>query len=191
MKNTMKHSVLLLLCAVIAISACLAGCSSNEPNFPIAVSDSTRSALELCTKGYKDGELEKIYSSMTQDKTAKSLHDEYEIQCLRKTEDGYTVLYTGNTRVLVLRFDQAGKYQKADKLQSLYRMVDTRGRFDKIKEGDSVTAVQSADPTCYFPFLVDRESGDLKTDHYSEDGYHTTILYDKDFTVTSVTYELM
>lgn len=191
MKKTIQKPILLLLCAVIALSACLVGCTSNEPNFPVALSDTTRSAFELCAKGYKDSELEEIYHFIESEKTAKKLNDKYEIQCLRKNDDGYTVLYVGNTRVLVLRFDKNGEWQSADKLHSLYRMTDTRGKFDALEPGDPVTKVQVIDPTCYFPFLADPESTDLKTDHYTDDGYHTTILYNDDATVASVTHEIM
>ena len=192
MKNFVKKPLLLLLCAVIALSACLAGCDHKEPRFPVAVSDTTRSALELCTDSRKDGELEQIYDFMLEeDQTPKKLNDKYEIQCLRKDDEGYDVIYTGNTRVLVLRFDTDGKWQKKDKLHCLYCVVDTRGKFDALKESDPVSKVQSADPTCYFPFLVDPESTDLRNDHYSADGYHTRILYDDSFNITSVTYGVM
>lgn len=192
MKKTVKRPILILLCALIALSAVLVGCTSNEPNFPVALSDMNRSALELCTTAYKDSELEDIYKLMLDDDvTPKKLNEQYEIQCLRKDDDGYDVIYKGNTRVLVLRFDSDGAWQKADKLHSLYRVTDTRGKFDALQEGDPVTKVQSADPTCYFPFLVDPESKNLRTDHYTEDGYHTVILYNDDFTIASVNYGLM
>lgn len=191
MKCLYKKPLILIVCAVIALSVCLAGCDQREPNFPVALSDTTRSALELCAQGYKDSELEKIYYEMCDGMKVKQLNDDYEIHCLRKTDDGYTVIYKGNTRVLVLRFDNEGQWQQADKLHSLYRVTDTRGKFDKLQKGDSVTKVQTADPTCYFPFLVDPESADLETDHYTGDGYHTHILYDTDHNITSVTYELM
>lgn len=191
MKKFVKKQILILLCAVIALSMCLVGCDEKEPNFPVALSDTTRSALELCTNPYKDSELEAIYQEMCGGTSVKQLNDDYEIQCLRKTDDGYTVIYEGNTRVLVLRFDTEGQWQKADKLHSLYRVTDTRGKFDKLQKGDSVTKVQTADPTCYFPFLADPESTDLETDHYTGDGYHTHILYDADFNITSVTSEMM
>lgn len=193
MQKLLNKSLLLLLCAVIALSACLTGCQSNEPNFPVALSDTTRSAYELCTKGYKDAELEKIYQFMLDEKDpdAGKLHDKYEIQCLRKDDDGYAVNYIGNTRILVLRFNDKGKWQQRDRLHSLYRITDTRGKFDALKEGDHVSKVQTTDPTAYFPFLVDPSGADLRTDHYTQDGYHTVILYDNNYNITSVTYGLM
>lgn len=192
MKQFVKKPIILLLCAVLALSACLVGCDKKEPNFPVAVSDTTRSALELCTTARKDGDLEKIYTFMLEDnQDAKKLNDKYEIQCLRKDDEGYDVIYTGNTRILVLRFDSNGKWQKKDKLHCLYRVVDTRGKFDVLKEGDPVTKVQTADPTAYFPFLVDPESTDLRTDHYTADGYHTRITYDNSHNIASVTYGVM
>lgn len=192
MKKIVKKPILILLCAVIALSACLAGCTTNEPGFAVPLSDTTRSALELCTTPHKDSELNQIYRFMLDDNiNGKKLNEKYEIQCLRKNDDGYTVIYNGNTRVLVLHFDSNGKWQQADKLHCLYRVIDTRGKFDALKTGDPVTKVQTADPTCYFPFLVDHESTDLKTDHYTEDGYHTTILYDENHQITSVTHEII
>ena len=188
----MKTPIILLLCAVIAVSVCLTGCGNQkEKNFPAALSDTTRSALELNTAAYKDSDLETIYQFMKDGATVKQLNDSYEIECLRMDGDSYSVIYWGNHRVLVLHFDADGSWIPADKLHSIRRMVDTRGKFDKLKVGDSVKKVQTADPYCYFPFLIDPESTDLQTDHYSEDGYHTRITYDKDFNIASVDWELM
>lgn len=192
MQKLFNKSVLILLCAVMVLSACLTGCKSNVPNFPVPLSDTTRSAFELSTKGYKDTELEKIYQFMLDDDIdAKKLHEKFEIQCLRKEDDGYSVRYVGNTKLLVLRFDDKGNWEKTDRLHSLYRVTETRGKFDALKEGDDVAKVQTADPTCYFPFLADSSSAYLRTDHYTQDGYHTIILYDNSFHITSVTSELM
>lgn len=53
-----KTPILLLLCAVVLLSACLAGCDKKEPNFPVALSDTTRSAIELNTE-VRRGEIKK------------------------------------------------------------------------------------------------------------------------------------
>lgn len=193
MQKIIQKPILILLCAVMVLSACLTGCKSNEPNFPVALSDTTRSAFELCTKGYKDTELDKIYQFMLDDEkiNAKKLHDKYEIQCLRKDDDGYVVNYIGNTRILMLRFNENGEWVKRDRLHSMYRVTETRGKFDLLKEGDNVTKVQSTDPVAYFPFLVDSSSTDLRTDHYTGDGYHTVILYDDNYNISSINYGLI
>lgn len=186
-----KNPILLLLCAVVLLSAYLAGCDKKESNFPVALSDTTRSAIELNTEVRKDSDLEKTYQDMLDGATVKQLNDANEIKCLRKADDGYRVIYTGNTRALVLRFDNDGKWVKADRLRSMYRITPTRGKFDKLKVGDPVSAVQTVDPTCFFPFLADSSSTELTTDHYTEDGYHTRITYDGDFNIASINYELM
>lgn len=193
MRKIIQKPILILLCAVMVLSACLTGCKSNEPNFPVALSDTTRSAFELCTKGYKDTELDKIYQFMLDDAkiNAKKLHDKYEIQCLRKDDDGYAVYYIGNTRILLLRFNEKGEWVKRDRLHSMYRVTETRGKFDLLKEGDNVTKVQSTDPVAYFPFLVDPSGADLRTDHYTGDGYHTVILYDDNYNISSINYGLI
>ena len=193
MQKIIRKPILILLCAVMVLSACLTGCKSNEPNFPVALSDTTRSAFELCTKGYKDTELDKIYQFMLDDEkiNAKKLHDKYEIQCLRKDDDGYAVYYIGNTRILLLRFNEKGEWVKRDRLHSMYRVTETRGKFDLLKEGDNVTKVQSTDPVAYFPFLVDPSGADLRTDHYTGDGYHTVILYDDNYNISSINYGLI
>ena len=89
-----KTPILLLLCAVVLLSACLAGCDKKEPNFPVALSDTTRSAIELNTEIRKDSDLEKIYQDMLDGATVKQLNDANEIKCLRKDDDGYRVIYT-------------------------------------------------------------------------------------------------
>ena len=186
-----KTTIILILCAVIAISICLTGCDEKEPNFPVSLSDTTRSAIELNTDKLKDSDLESIYQEMLDGMTVKQLNDAHEIRCLRKTDDGYRVIYTGNTRALVLRFDSDANWIKTDRLRTLYRIAPTRGKFDVLKAGDNVAKVQTADPTCYFPFLVDSSSDDLETNHYTEDGYHTCIKYDSDFNIVSVVSDLM
>lgn len=186
-----KTPIILLLCAVIAVAVCLTGCDEKEPNFPVALSDMTRSAIELNTDKLKDSDLEAIYQDMLSGETVKQLNDAHEIRCLRKVDDGYRVIYTGNTRALVLRFDNDGNWIKTDRLRTIYRIAPTRGKFDVLKAGDSVTKVQTADPTCFFPFLVDPSSSDLETNHYTEDGYHTRVKYDADFNIVSVESELM
>ena len=192
MKTTFRKPVILLLALCIALSACLCACNNNIPkNFPVAVSVSDRSALELCTTLYKDSELEEIYAFMCEGNDVKKLNDSYPIECLRQDEEEYRVLYGGNKRLLVLRFDAEGSWIKDDKLTCIYRVVDTRGKFDKLSVGDPVTKVQSSDPTCYFPFLVDKTSDRLVTYHYTEDGYCTKIQYDADFNISDISYTLM
>ena len=191
MKKTFRKSIVLLLCAVLAISAFLTACSGNEPHFPVALSDTTRSALELNTGGFKDADLEKMYDMMRDGSTVSQLNDKYKIACLRKTDDGYQVIYWGYRKVLVLGFDTEGKWVEADRLHSLRSLIASRLKLDALKAGDNVLKVQQADPLCYYPFLVDKDSTELQSDHYTEDGYHARILYDKDFNITSVTIDLM
>ena len=186
-----KTPIILLFCAVIAVSVCLTGCDEKVPNFPVGLSDTTRSAIELNTNVRKDSDLEKIYQEMRDGMNVKQLNDAYEIKCLRKADDGYCVIYTGNTRALVLRFENEANWIEADRLRSLDRIAPTRGKFDVLKAGENVSKVQTADPTCYFPFLADKDSEDLETNHYTEDGYHTCIKYDQNFNIISVESELM
>ncbi len=191
MKTTFRNSMLILLCAVVALSAMLVGCDQKEKNFPVAVSDTKRSALDLNNDARKDSDLEKIYDLMADGASVNQLNDKYEIKCLRKDGDTYRVIYWGNKRVLVLRFDQDGKWIKADKLRSYYTLSDSRGKYDSLKAGDTVEKVQTIDPTCYFAFLVDKTSDELYSDHYTEDGYYTHIEYDKDFNIVSISSQIM
>ena len=187
----MKKTIVLLLVAVIALSACLCGCSKNAKGFPVPVSDSKRSALELCKTPRKDSDLEKIYNYVKEGHTTEELNKKYAIECLRQVDDGYVVEYTGNDKLLVLNFDSDAKWVEKDKLLCMYRMSSTRGTFDKLKVGDSVTAVQKADPTAFFPFLVSDYSDILETRHYTEDGYLTKITYDADRKISAITNEIM
>lgn len=191
MKRMIRKQLLLLLCAVIALSACLVGCQNNEPNFPVPLSDTSVSALKLNTIVRKDADMDKIYQMMVDGATVKKLNDKYEIKCLRKDEDGYRVIYYGTKTVLALRFDTDGNWIKTDRLHTFYTLADSSGKLTRLKEGDDVSEVQKADPSCYIPFLVDKTSDDLETRHYAADGYYTRILYDKDFKITSVTTQVM
>ncbi|WP_407385132.1 hypothetical protein [Ruminococcus sp.] len=192
MKRRFQKPMLLLLCASLALSVALTGCGAATPkNFPVAVSDTTRSALELNKSSFRDADLDEIYRFVREGATVSQLNDKYEISCLRQTDSGYSVLYWGTRKILRLDFDAEGNWIAADRLHSLFRLIGSRVKLDNLKEGDPVLKVQQADPTAYFPFLADKTSADLETNHYSEDGYHTRILYDADFNVKSVTYELM
>ena len=194
MKKVFSKSVFLLLALCIACSAFLCACGDKTvpQNFPVAISPADRSALELCSTSRTNADLDKIYSFVNDSgNSINDLNKKYEIQCLRQDEDEYRIEYIGGNHILILRFDKDAKYIKDEKLNSLYRVTDTRGKFDKLKVGDPVSAVQTVDPTCFFPFLVDSSSTDLTTDHYTEDGYHTRITYDGDFNIASINYELM
>lgn len=191
MKKTFRKTIVLLLAAVIALSACLCGCSGNVKGFPVGLSDTTRSALEICATAHKDHELEDIYRYVKEGNSIGDLNSKYPIECLRSYGDDYAVIYKGNYKVLVLRFDKDANWIEKDKLQCLYRVTFTRGVFDDLSVGDDVTKVQTADPTCFFPFLVTGYQGELVTHHYTDDGYHTTITYNDDLTIQSSDYEVM
>ena len=177
-----------LLCMVLLLLT-LSGCQ-NEKGFPIPVSDTTRSVFELSTKTYKDRELEEIYEKMTHSKDINLLNSSYLVECLRKDDDGYRVIYVGKNKLLVLCFDPDGKWQERTKLESLYYASRTRSVFEKLHKGDPVSSVQYADPMGFYPFLLDREGCALESDHYSQDGYHTHITYDKDLKIVSIEHDV-
>ena len=191
MKNRFSKSVGLILALCIGVSAFLCGCNGNEPHFPVAVSDTTRSALELNYTGYSDDELGEIYSFMCEGNNVNQLNSKYEILCLRKDDDGYRVIYKGKKSIISLRFDSQGNWIETEKSGCIYRLTNTRGEFDKLAVGDTVAMVQKADPKGYYPFLTDSSSEKLVTYHYTGDGYCTTIQYDEDYTITAISYELM
>ena len=194
MKKVFSKSVFLLLALCIACSAFLCACDNKTvpQNFPVAISPADRSALELCSTPRTNADLDKIYSFVNDSgNSINDLNKKYEIQCLRQDEDEYRIEYIGGNHILVLRFDKDAKYIKDEKLNSLYRVTDTRGKFDKLKVGDPVTEVQKVDPSCYFPFLLDPSTDRHVTYHYTEDGYCTKIKYDTDMKISEISHALM
>lgn len=197
-----RRPVILLLCAAVALCGCLCGCSGEkrEKNFPVALSVTDRSALELNPddKEYKDVELAAIYAYAKENPSVTDLNDEYPICCLRKDDGGYHVVYEGQKRVLVLWYDEEGNWIESEKLTSIARMVTSRGKLDAVKIGDSIKKVQSADPYRYYPFLTDA-SAPLYSDHYCEDGYHVHLTFERvigedgeeNIVVTSNDYDIM
>lgn len=190
--NRKPIAVLLVLCVALS---CLCACTWTEPNFPVALSPTDRSALELSPKGREDSELSEIYRFIAKDgNNAADLHKKYPILTLRRDGDTYRVLYEGKTRMLALRFDASGEWIPAHKLCCICPLSKTRGVFDDLSVGDSVKAVQTADPICFFPFLAGVDSEPLESRHYTEDGYYTLITYEKtadDYIVKTVETEIM
>ncbi len=192
MKRSFRRTAALLLSALILLSACLCGCQQEEKvkNFPVALSKTDRSALELCEVYYTDEELDAIYDCAAEEGTASHLNDSYEIDCLRRDEEGCHVIYTGQKKVLVLYFDQQGKWIEQEKKACLIKMLGTAADLKKVKVGSDISVVQKADKNAFYPFL---ENADLPrvSRHYSEDGYVTVIAYDDSNAVVSIDREIM
>lgn len=189
----MKKSIVLpalLLSMMILLSVILCGCSQNAPGFPVALSDPGRSMYELTEESYKDSQLVEIYNLMASSRDINDVNKKYAITCLRQDDDGYHVIYVGNNQVLTLYFDKDANWIERSKLESIRYTVLTRAYFDKLGVGDPIAKVQYADPTCYLPFLLDREGHELVSDHYSQDGYHTRITYDDDLKIKSIDYDI-
>ena len=191
MTTLFRKPILYLLCALTLMSACLCGCTpANEKGFPVPVSDHNRSAFELTDKKHRDAELEEIYALMSERKDINELNKQYAIECLRKDENGYRVIYVGKHYLLVLYFDSNAQWIEREKLQSFFLSCRSRAPFDEIQPGDPIAKVQTADATCYYPFLLDRGDYALESDHYTDDGYHTHITYNEDLTVKTIDTEI-
>ena len=189
----MKKSIALpafLLGVTLLLCVCLCGCSQNAPGFPAALSDPARSMYELAEENYKDAQLVEIYNLMASSRDINDVNKKYAITCLRQDDDGYHTVYVGENQILVLYFDKDANWIERSKLESLRYTVLTRAYFDKLQVGDPIAKVQYADPSCYLPFLLDREGHELVSDHYSQDGYHTRITYDDNLKIKSIDYDI-
>ena len=161
-----KRTAAAVLFALILISACLCGCSpAPEKGFTIPVSPIDRSFYELCKKQYMDTELEQIYSLMVEENDMAKLD-------------------------LLLSFDQNAAFTEKPKLESIFFVTKTRGYFDELQPGDPIAKVQSIDPTGFYPFLIEGSDAPKVSEHFTEDGYHTTIAYDADLNIMSVDYDV-
>lgn len=186
-----KRTAAAVLFALILLSACLCGCSpAPEKGFTIPVSPIDRSFYELCKKQYMDTELEQIYSLMVEENDMAKLDKSYPVECLRKDKDGYHIIYCGKRKILLLSFDQNAAFTEKPKLESIFFVTKTRGYFDELQPGDPIAKVQSIDPTGFYPFLIEGSDAPKVSEHFTEDGYHTTIAYDADLNIVSVDYDV-
>ena len=186
MKKSINIRLCIILSALIALSVCLCGCTNNEKGFTIPVSPLDKSAFEICTTMYNKVKLNEIYNAAIDAGTAEDLDKKFPVQCLRKSGDGYQVIYASANDMLILNFDKDGKFVEDSKKADLRCLVASKAVFDELKVGDSVHLVQAVDHHSYIPFMAGVEGAELSSDHYSEDGYHTHIEYDSDHNITSL-----
>lgn len=185
MKKTFVKKACIIVAALMLLSACLSGCSSNEKGFPLPLSPTEKSAFEMCTTMYTDVQLGEIYNYMAEEKDVDKLDKKYEIQCLRKTDDGYKAFYVSTKKFLIFSFDKNAKFIEEERKVCERALLKSVADFDAIKVGDSVHIVQTVDQKSYIPFLAGVE-GAFYSDHYTEDGYHVHIVYDEGERVSSI-----
>ena len=191
MKKSINIRLCIFLALLIALSACLCGCTSKEKGFTIPVSPEDKSVFEMCTTMYNEVQLNEIYDAAVDAETAEDLDKKFPLQCLRKSDDGYQVMYASPNEMLILNYDKDGKFVEGSKKEDLRRLVVSIAVFDELKAGDSVHLVQAIDHHSYIPFMAGVEGAQLFSDHYSEDGYHTHIEYDSDHKITSIETTVM
>ncbi|MBQ6499130.1 MAG: hypothetical protein IJI48_04450 [Ruminococcus sp.] len=191
MKKSIDIRLSIILSAVIALSVCLCGCTNNEKGFTIPVSPDNKSVFEMCTTMYNEVNLNEIYNAAIETETAEALDKKFPVQCLRKSDDGYQVMYASTNEMLILNFDKNAKFVEGSKKADLRRLVTSKAVFDELKVGDSVHLVQAIDHHSYIPFMAGVEGAELSSDHFSEDGYHTHIEYDSDHKITSIETTVM
>lgn len=196
MKNCFRKSVFFLISAVLILSVCLTGCTADEKGFPLPVSPTEKSAFEMCTTMYTDAQLNEIYDYMTEEKDVEKLDKKYELQCLRKTDDGYKVFYVSTKKFLILSFDPKAKFIEEERKACVRDLVQSVAPFYDLKVGDSVHKVQTVDQHSFIYFLAypssltdNGEQGPLFSDHYTEDGYHVHIEYDEQENISSIDFE--
>ena len=189
-RTTHSRIAAVLVAAMILLSCLLCGCSKAEKGFPIAVSPLERSYYELCATKYKDNDLEQIYKLMVDKNDMEKLNKQYPVECLRKDDDGYHIIYVGSKKILVLYFDSQAQWREMSKLGCMFFVTKSRGYFDALEVGDPITDVQTIDPVCFFPFLLTGSGEPKVSDHYTEDGYHTHITYDDDLNIATISYDV-
>ena len=191
MKKSINIRICIFLAAVVALSACLCGCTNNEKGFTIPVSPDNKSVFEMCTTMYNEVQLNEIYKAAIDTETAEALDKKFPLQCLRKSDDGYQVMYAATNVMLILNYDKDGKFVEGSKKADLRRLVTSIAVFDELKVGDSVHLVQAIDHHSYIPFMAGVDGAELSSDHYSEDGYHTHIEYDGNHRITLIDTTVM
>lgn len=168
-----------LLCVVFMMVLTLCSCEKGD-NMSLTISDPNENIINLITEIYADEQIDKI---KTNNNDINQLNAEYPIQCLRKNDSHYQVVYRGNQKILIVVFDLNG-----DKILSeIYNISEISSAFDVLSVGHNLCEVQKIDPLGDYTFLYTGRSDSPRISyHYTSDGYIIQITYDDENDIITI-----
>lgn len=144
------------------------------------LSDPEINITELITIRYSNEQLEKIKAF---DGNIDELNVKYPIQCLRKIDDNYNVLFLSEDKILLVVYNEDG----VRLFCYIYNLSKEAAAFEYINIGDPIEKVQKIDPFGEFLFLyAGRNDIPHNSTHYTNDGFFIQISYDENNVVTSI-----
>ena len=166
--------------SIIVILFC--SCSKGEK---MKISDPQKNVLELLTDEYSEEQLDNIDSFAN---NFDALNDEFPVQCIRKNESGYQVIYRSTHSILIVYFDLNYNKTFSRKFSALMR----KSEFDVISIGQSIDEVRDFDSNGDYLFLYTGRADFPKiSSHYTSDGYLIEITYDDAYRVTNINSQLV
>jgi hypothetical protein len=115
--------------------------------------------------------------------TLSELLTQYPTEYVRQLENGYRVVYYGDSTIAVVLFDVDGN----NPVQKIYKMGHPRSVYDGLKIGQSLSEVHAIDPDGDYWFLVTGRNDFPKySTHYTADQYVVSIQYDDDNLITQI-----
>lgn len=173
---------LFLLLVIISL---FCSCSKPEGNLEIEISSENKTTFELSSKVYSNTELSEIISFKGNIKDFCKIHT---IDCVRSVDLGYRISFVGNQSIGIIIFNKNG-----DRIFSgIYELMPKNSSYETLKLSKTLGEVQKADPNGVYSFLYTGRNDIPKTsEHYSSDGYLTSIEYDNENNVVSIAKELI
>lgn len=172
------------LCVVIIMFLVLCSCMKGE-KMSFTVSDSNENIINLVTTIYSNDQLDEIKNN---NNDIKQLALKYPIQCLRKKDSYYQVIYRGDEKILISVFNIDGNKI----LSQIYNTSEVSSTFDVLSVGYNIDEVQKVDPLGDYTFLyTGRNDVPHISYHYTNDGYIIQITYNDENIITDIDKKLI
>ena len=201
-----KMGFILFVLAII-LTGCAAGLQTNSPiadfspdkttesyeeaEFGFKLSPTDVNVLDLVTKIYSDEELSEIKQF---EGTIKELNELYPIECVRLTENSYRVVYKGESKFVMLFFEEetgeAGIFLYSR--PRIYGANLMKSDFEALSNEQTLNKVKALDPDgeYIFAYLGTRSVPQISS-HCTKDGFFISVEYDEDYHVINITKELI
>lgn len=162
-----------------AFAVLLFSCKGGE-NIMTLLSDPEVNITELITVRYSNEQLEQIRIF---DGNINELNDKYPIQCLRRVDAAYSIVFLSEERILMAIYDDRGNKLFCN----IFNLSKEVAAFEHINIGDTIEKVKNVDPLGEYLFLyTGRNDIPHNSKHYTSDGFCIQISYDENNVVTSI-----
>lgn len=158
---------------VIVLLFAFCSCTKGDGEMNIIESPSNANLIDIVTKTYNDSQL---FDIVKFDGTINELNSRYPVECVRKINHLYQILYLGDSTVAIMTYDNLGNKVSG----KLYDAKLKKSDYEDLTNGMSINEVKMIDPNGEFLFLYSGRNDSPKiSTHYTSDGYLIIIEYDE------------